>query len=31
MVHYALKRADIADDVRAGITRLLAEPPAKKK
>src|SRR6476620_2297864 len=29
-VHYALKRADIADDVRAGITRLLAETPAKK-
>ena len=30
MVHYALKRADIADDVRAGITRLLAETAAKK-
>jgi hypothetical protein len=30
MVHYALKRADIADDVRAGVTRLLAETPAKK-
>ena len=25
MVHYALRRADIADEVRAGITRLLAE------
>ena len=30
MVHYALKRADIADDVRAGVARLLAENPAKK-
>ena len=30
MVHYALKRADIADDVRAGVARLLAETPAKK-
>jgi UTP--glucose-1-phosphate uridylyltransferase len=30
MVHYALKRADIADDVRAGIARLLAETAAKK-
>jgi UTP--glucose-1-phosphate uridylyltransferase len=28
-VHYALKRADIADEVRAGITRLLAETPIK--
>jgi UTP--glucose-1-phosphate uridylyltransferase len=30
MVHYALKRSDIADDVRAGLTRLLAETAAKK-
>ena len=30
MVHYALKRADIADDVRAGVTRVLAETAAKK-
>jgi len=29
-VHYALKRADIADEVRAGITRLLSETSAKK-
>ncbi|HMF42323.1 MAG TPA: UTP--glucose-1-phosphate uridylyltransferase GalU [Polyangia bacterium] len=30
MAYYALKRADIADDVRAGLTRLLAETVAKK-
>src|SRR3954464_6132136 len=30
MVHYALKRADIADEVRAGVARVLAETPAKK-
>jgi UTP--glucose-1-phosphate uridylyltransferase len=28
-VYYALKRVDIADEVRAGITRLLAETPTK--
>jgi len=31
MLHYALKRADIGEDVLAGITRLLAETDAKKK
>jgi len=30
MVHYALKRADIADEVRAGVVRVLAETAAKK-
>jgi UTP--glucose-1-phosphate uridylyltransferase len=30
MAHYALKRADIADEVRAGLTRLLAETAANK-
>ena len=30
MVHYALKRADIADEVRAGVARVLAETAAKK-
>jgi UTP--glucose-1-phosphate uridylyltransferase len=30
MAHYALKRADIGDEVRAGLTRLLAETAAKK-
>jgi UTP--glucose-1-phosphate uridylyltransferase len=30
MAHYALKRADIADEVRAGLTRLLAETAAQK-
>jgi UTP--glucose-1-phosphate uridylyltransferase len=30
MAHYALKRADIAEEVRAGLTRLLAETAAKK-
>ena len=29
MVHYALRRADIGDEVRAGIARMLAETAAR--
>ena len=30
MAYYALKRNDIADEVRAGLTRLLEETAGKK-